>query len=83
MNYQVEKSVFFPEDYIDEEGNYLSKLINDGAYDIVLTSTYHFCARLDVSLPVIFLGDLTYDIYKKYFKSPGELMKMALYVVQQ
>lgn len=65
------KENFFPENYIEEEGRYLSSIINAGGYDIVITSTYHFCAKLDVEIPIIFYGDLTYDIYKTYFRSQG------------
>ncbi len=65
------KDSFFPENYIEEEGRYLSRLINDGDFDFVITSTYHFCCKLNIAIPIIFYGDLTYDILRTYFKSPS------------
>lgn len=58
---------FYIENYCRTEGKILSDLINKGNFDIVITSTYHFCAYLNTKIPIIYYADLTYAFYKRFF----------------
>ena len=62
-------SVFYPEMYCMEAGRFLSRIIQEGHYDAVITSTYHFCVNLNVDIPVIFVSDIIFDSFKPWLKN--------------
>ncbi|MBR1467843.1 MAG: glycosyltransferase [Bacteroidaceae bacterium] len=63
------KNIFHPENYIKEIGRLLSEHISAGNFDVVITCTYHFCPYLKVDIPVIFYSDVTFDLFKGFFRN--------------
>ena len=55
-------------DYIDEMGRVVSRFIQEGNYDIAISSTYSICAHLDIDIPLIAFSDLTYSLCTTYLK---------------
>lgn len=64
-----EKSIFHPENYSKEIGRILSEMINAGNFDVVITSTYHFCVSLEIKIPVIFFSDVTFPLFRDSFRN--------------
>lgn len=62
------KTNYFPELYQKEIGAFLSKEINKGNFDVVITNTYHFCTQLNINIPLIYFADLTYELYKNFIQ---------------
>lgn len=60
---------FYPEKYCMEIGRFLTRIIHEGHYDVVITSTYHFCVNLHVDIPVIFVSDVIFDAFKPCLKN--------------
>lgn len=63
------KNIFHPENYTKEIGRILSEQISAGNFDAVITCTYHFCPYLKVDIPVIFYSDVTFDLFKGFFRN--------------
>lgn len=60
---------FYVENYIEDTCRVISVQVNRGDYDIVLSCTYHFCAALNVNVPVIYYSDITFDAFQPWFKN--------------
>ena len=67
-----ERFPFLIENYTKETNMYLSKLINEGNFDLVLTCSYCFCTELKVHIPVVFYTDVTFDLYRDYMQCKDE-----------
>lgn len=57
------------ENYTNETGRFLSEKINQGNFDVVISCTYHLCINLDVTIPVIYYSDITFDEFKPWFNN--------------
>lgn len=65
------KGDFFPEYYAPVFGRILSERINRYIYDIIIVRDYFFGAYLTVNIPVIYIGDSTFRLFKKNMKVPS------------
>lgn len=74
---------FHPEYYNREVGRFLSKQINDGNFDVVITCTYHFCVSLDVAIPVIFYSDVTFHLFQHSFNNKDPHYHQLAYHTEQ
>lgn len=58
---------FIPERYAPLFGGILSKKLNDNpAYDIIIARDYFFISHIETNLPIIYIGDTTFDLFKDY-----------------
>lgn len=57
---------FYPENYLREIGNILSDKINSTKVDIVIIRDYYFPPFLNISVPIVYISDTTFDLFKAY-----------------
>ncbi|WP_420187409.1 glycosyltransferase [Bacteroides pyogenes] len=58
-------AVFYPEFYAQVYGRVISKRINKYNYDVVIVRDYFFGAYLKVSVPIVYIGDTTFRLFKE------------------
>jgi len=55
---------FQPEEYAQLFGKLLSERLDTTKYDVIISSEYYSIAYLNVDIPIIYIGDTTFDPYK-------------------
>jgi len=56
--------IFHPEEYAQLFGKLLSEKIDTTKYDIIIAREYYSIAYLTVDIPIVYIGDTTFDLYK-------------------
>lgn len=57
---------FYPEEYAKTFGVILSEKFSKESYDIIICRDYFYLAYLVSKIPVIYLGDTTFDLFNSY-----------------
>ena len=58
---------FIPENYAQMFGDILSELISgNSGYDAIIARNYYFISNLKVKIPIIYIGDTTFNLFKDY-----------------
>lgn len=57
---------FYPEEYAQTFGIILSEKLSKESYDIIICRDYFYLAYLVSNIPVIYLGDTTFDLFNSY-----------------
>lgn len=58
---------FIPEHYAQMFGDILSELISgNSGYDAIIARNYYFISNLKVKIPIIYIGDTTFNLFKDY-----------------
>lgn len=58
---------FIPEKYASLIGELSSKIINENLiYDVIVARDYFFIANLKTNIPIVYIGDTTFDLFKDY-----------------
>lgn len=70
--YYREKVPYYSEFYIDKICKILSKEINSGDYDVIITCTYYMVSELKVDIPVVFYSDTVFDEFKPLISNKDE-----------
>ena len=65
------KNKFYPESYAQMYGKIISERINRYDYDIIIVRDYFFGAYLKVKVPIIYIGDSTFQLFKKNIYLPS------------
>lgn len=66
-------------DYCVDISRIISGIIQNGKFDAVISSTYSMCSQLDIDIPLIAFGDLTYSLCNKYLrKSPPQFKARSM-----
>ena len=64
--------VSYPEKYAPLFGKVLSQKINASNYDILIVRDYYLGSFLNVKVPIVYLGDTTFHLYKDYLNNPSK-----------
>jgi len=59
---------FHPEEYAQLFGKILSERLDTTKYDVIIAREYYSIAYLHVDIPIIYIGDTTFDLYKTCFQ---------------
>lgn len=65
------KREFFIENYAQVFGDIISERINRCNYDIIIVRDYLFGAFLNVEIPIVYIGDTTFELFKENMKIPS------------
>ena len=58
---------FIPEYYARMFGEILSKqFVEDSDYDVIIVRDYYFVSNLKTKIPVVYIGDTTFNLFKNY-----------------
>ena len=58
---------FIPERYASLLGELCSQRINENpVYDVIVARDYFFFANLKTNIPIVYIGDTTFDLFKEY-----------------
>ncbi|WP_044063455.1 glycosyltransferase [Alloprevotella sp. oral taxon 473] len=68
---------FIPEMYVDYWGVMLEDFFRLHHYDVIIARDYYFIAQLDTTIPIIYVGDTTTDLMKKYLRLPTHFANFA------
>lgn len=60
------KGIYYPENYTDIFSKVLTEEIFQGKYDIVVACNYYFAANLQINIPIVYISDSTFDLFKLY-----------------
>lgn len=63
-----QNSPFIPECYAEFFGRMISQIISESNYDVIVARDYYFISHLKTNIPVIYIGDTTFDLFKDYLK---------------
>jgi glycosyltransferase involved in cell wall biosynthesis len=66
------KVEYYPEFYAQLYGSILSERINRYNFDVVIVRDYFLGAYLDVSIPIIYIGDTTFRLFKDNMSLPSK-----------
>lgn len=64
--YNKKVGKFYPEKYLKEIGYILSEKIKGLNIDIVIVRDYYFPPFLNINIPIAYISDTTFDLYKDY-----------------
>ncbi len=70
--YHHENVPYYTELYVEKICRVLSKEINSGEYDVILTCNYYMVSKLRVDIPVIFYSDTVFDDFKPWISNKNE-----------
>lgn len=70
------KGKFFPEEYTEKIGRVLSERIVKDKFDLVIVRDYYFAVGLDISIPIVYVTDTTFDLFKGYLNIKDEGYKL-------
>lgn len=80
-NYRIKngsQSQFVPEDNASLIGDLCSKEINDNvSYDIIVARDYYLISDLKTDIPVVYIGDTTFNLFKDYIGAFGYFEEIA------
>ena len=65
------KAEYYPEFYAQLYGSILSERINRQGFDIVIVRDYFFGAYLDINIPIVYIGDTTFRLFKTNLNIPS------------
>ena len=57
---------YYPESYTTTFAKVLSNEINQGNFDIVVLRDYYLGTNLDVNIPIAYISDVTFDLFKHF-----------------
>lgn len=63
-----QNSPFIPECHAEVFGRMISQIISESNYDVIVARDYYFISHLKTNIPVIYIGDTTFDLFKDYLK---------------
>jgi glycosyltransferase involved in cell wall biosynthesis len=77
---------FYPEEYAQLFGKLLSERFDTAKYDVIIARDYYSIAYLRVNVPIIYIGDTTFDLYKiclrieddKFLSNADDVEKRAI-----
>lgn len=65
------KSRFFPEFYAETLCKSVSIIVSKKNFDIIIARDYYFISHLKLNIPIVYIGDTTFDLFKKYLNISG------------
>ena len=65
------KREIFIENYAQVFGDIISERINRCNYDIIIVRDYFFGAFLNVEIPIVYIGDTTFRLFKEKMRIPS------------
>lgn len=74
---------YYTELYVDKICRVLSKEINSGDYDVIITCNYYMVSKLRVDIPVIFYSDTVFDDFKPLLSNKNESYHKLARVTEQ
>ena len=69
---------FAPELYQKQLGKRLSQQLSQGAFDLIVTTTYYFIPYLRVKAPIVLISDTTFALFKDYAGFSESYSRLAL-----
>lgn len=61
-------SLFTPEHYAALFGEIISQIASESEYNVIIARDYFFISHLKSKIPIVYIGDTTFDLFKNYLK---------------
>ena len=71
-NHQLSRYLLHPERYAPEFGKMISDRIIAADYDMLIVRDYYLGAFLKINIPIFYVGDTTFHLFKDYLKNLSE-----------
>ena len=69
--FQSSKKGLYPEKYAPLFGKIISEKVNASDYDILIVRNYYLGAFLNINIPIFYVGDTTFHLFKDYLRVPS------------